>query len=192
MSNPNERSILEPTARQLIFYVFYFLVFVGMGCYFATTQLRPEWLMSENKVLSEAFSQRYLGSQFTALRSICWTQVGMAGRERQAWEYTYHDPNWKVDIEDGYKESDNPCLVDSTRKTKFVIKSEGGSSYAVFTSGEEKEQPYTPELVKKLLRAVEISQLEVENKKAIDASWIEHKKAVDASWSNTKSNDAPK
>lgn len=131
---------------------------------------RPETFMSENQVLSKEFSTAYMGPSFDVLRSKCWERSNVNG-SYQKWTINYHQDNISVELDSSDRNS-NPCLVYASKNPALVIKKNGSSSgYTVMTTGEEKEMTYSPELIKKLLSAVDAGNTEVQRQKKIIKSW---------------------
>ncbi|UST77224.1 hypothetical protein [Pseudomonas siliginis] len=144
-------------------------IITGVAVLVLLCMYRSEVFMSENKPLSEAFSIAYSGPAFKVLRLSCRLVRGL-GNENEYWSITFNQGDISVDQEGGRVE--NPCLVYAGEKPAFVIKRKSSyPGYVVFTTGEEKEGTYSPELVTKLLAAVAAGNAEVQRQKQIKSSW---------------------
>lgn len=127
---------------------------------------RPEIFMSENQALSKDFSIAYMGSSFDVLRLSCWGRSNVNGYY-QEWSIDYHRGDTSVRVKSHRK--GDPCPV---YNVSLVIKKNGSNpGYSVMTTGQEKESSYSPDLVKRLLFAVDTGNAEVQRQKTIKSSW---------------------
>jgi hypothetical protein len=132
---------------------------------------RPETLMSENKVLSDAFTKAYNGPAFDVLRSQCWSRSDYGGGDYDQWKISYQQKTASVNLD--YRPGQNPCLSDAEDRPAFVIKNNNlqKPGYMVLTTGEETKSEFSPTLVEKLLSAVDTGNKEIQRKEQISASW---------------------
>lgn len=139
--------------------------------YTFVTFWRPETLMSENKVLSEAFTKAYSGPAFDVLRTQCWSRSSNGGGDYDQWKISYQQRAVSVDVDHGA--GVNPCLTNAEQRPGFVIKNNSleRRRYTVLTTGEETESAFSPTLVEKLLSAVDTGNKEVQRQEQIAASW---------------------
>ena len=145
--------------------------FCLFAAYTYVTFWRPEALMSENKVLSEAFTKAYSGPAFEVLRTQCWDQSLFGGGGYEQWKISYQQGNVSVALD--HDPGLNPCLVYAGEKPGFVIKNNSLQKprYTVLATGEETEEAYSPTLVAKLLSAVDTGNKEILRQNQIAASW---------------------
>lgn len=133
---------------------------------------RPETFMSENELLSKGFTESYKGPAFDILRVRCYVQR-VAGDKFDRWTISYRMDGQSVQIEkiNGI----NPCLVYAGKNPSFAILKimDNPLGYKVMTTGEEKEEPYSTELINKLLAVSTAGYDEVRRQQDVSASWKE-------------------
>ena len=130
---------------------------------------RPEILMSQNNLLSKAFTYAYKGPTFDVLRVRCSSHHGTGRSERWVISYSIEGNT----VESVSMGGSSPCLVSPRDNPGYaIIKSKDKSrEYTVKTTGEELEQPYSTELVDILLSAAVAGNDEFSRRQNIDSSW---------------------